>query len=136
MMLILYKMCLAMVAVINLLPVVGLFSAERLAQGYGIEVSGNDLQVLLRHRALLFGIIGGFVVYALFVPLAAWPAMVMAGVSMVGFMIVALMFGPINEALRTVFLADVVGIVALTIAMVLHAMGLDQLPPTVTCRGV
>ncbi len=121
-----YKLCLLAVALINLLPVLGLLSAERLAQGYGITITDNDLHILLRHRALMFGIIGGFMIYALFVPAAQVAAMVMAGISMVGFLVLALTLGPYNDALRTVVVVDIVGIVALAIAAVLRGAGLVQ----------
>ena len=122
----LYKLCLLAVAIINLLPVLGLFSAERLAQGYGITIADNDLHILLRHRALMFGIIGGFMIYALFVPVAQAAAMVLAGISMVGFLVLALALGPYNDALRTVVVVDIAGIVALAIAAVLRGAGLAQ----------
>lgn len=121
-----YKLCLLAVALINLLPVLGLLSAERLAQGYGITIADNDLHILLRHRALMFGILGGFMIYALFVPAAQGAAMVMAGISMVGFLVLALTLGPYNHALKTVVLVDIAGIVALAIAILLRGAGLVQ----------
>ena len=46
------------VGVINFLPVMGVLSAARLSQAYAIELDGNDLVILMRQRALLFGIVG------------------------------------------------------------------------------
>ncbi|MDX1733491.1 MAG: hypothetical protein R3228_03960 [Halioglobus sp.] len=107
------------VGVINFLPVLGVLSAERLSQAYGIATPGSDLEILLRHRALLFGIVGGFVLFSLFAPLYQGAAMVMAGVSMVGFLFFLFQVGGYNEALHRVMIVDVVGIACLAVAAVL-----------------
>jgi hypothetical protein len=54
------------VGVINFLPVIGIISASKLSQAYSIELASNDLIILMRHRALLFGIVGGFIFYSIF----------------------------------------------------------------------
>jgi hypothetical protein len=74
------------VGVINFLPVMGVISAARLSQGYSVELVGNDLVILMRHRALLFGVVGGFILYSVFAPQYQGPAMVMAAVSMIGYL--------------------------------------------------
>lgn len=50
---------LALVGLINLVPVVGALSSDGIATAYGVAVEGPDLTLLLRHRAVLFGIVGG-----------------------------------------------------------------------------
>ena len=50
------------------LLVVGVLGAERLNQLYGIDASEPNLAVLMRHRAVLFGLLGGFFVLAAFKP--------------------------------------------------------------------
>ncbi len=120
---------LLMVGIINFLPVMGVLSAGRLSQAYGIEVVGNDLEILLRHRALLFGIIGGFVLYSLFVPGYQVAAMVLAGLSMVGFLVVLWLVGGYNAALHKVMVADLVGIVCLAGAVVCRYLGASDAIP-------
>ncbi len=56
------------VAVIHLLPISGFFGVERLATLYEIEITDSNLEILMRHRAILFGILGGFLGYAAFTP--------------------------------------------------------------------
>ena len=56
------------VAVIHLLPISGFFGVERLATLYEIEITDSNLEILMRHRAILFGILGGFLAYAAFTP--------------------------------------------------------------------
>ncbi len=52
------------VGLINFAPIGGLLSAELLANSYGITAPHGDLLILLRHRALLFGIVGGLLIVA------------------------------------------------------------------------
>ncbi len=55
-------------AVVNLLPVTGAISNTLLSRAYQIEALHPDVSLLLRHRAILFGIIGALLVYAAFTP--------------------------------------------------------------------
>ncbi len=116
---------LILVGLINTLPVIGVISAARIASGYAVEVSGPDLEILLRHRALLFGVVGGFILYAAWFPLLHWPAIALAAVSMTGFLLLAWSVGGYNAALGKVALADVVGLVLLAVATLLKLLA-DQ----------
>ena len=110
------------VGVINFLPVMGVLSASRLAEAYSIQLLGNDLVILMRHRALLFGIVGGFVLYSVFVPAMQPAAMVMAGISMAGFLFFLWQEGGYNAALHKVMIADIVGIACLAGAVILKTL--------------
>lgn len=114
-----FLVLLFLVGLINFLPVLGALSAERLAQAYSIEVVGSDLEILLRHRALLFGIVGGFILVSVFIPVYQGAAMIIGAVSMVGFLVLALQVGDYNAALQKVLWVDVGGIVLLAAAAVL-----------------
>jgi hypothetical protein len=104
------------VGVINFLPVIGVISAERIAQAYAIELSGNDLIILMRHRALLFGVVGGFILYSVFVPAFQAAAMVMAAVAMIGYLYLVWAVGGYNDAIQRVATIDLVGIIFLVAA--------------------
>jgi hypothetical protein len=54
------------VAVIHLLPVTGVLGSDRRAALYGISLSEPNLTILMRHRAVLFGILGLVFVVAAF----------------------------------------------------------------------
>ncbi len=73
----------------------------------------------MRHRALLFGILGGFILYSAFFASYQGAAMIMAGVSMIGFALLVIIVGDYNESIFQVLIADIVGIVFLLIAFVL-----------------
>ena len=115
-----YLVAIAVVGVINILPLVGVLSATRIAGAYGVAVDGPDMEILLRHRALLFGIVGGFVLVSLAIPQYRLAALAMAGVSMLGFLALAVSVGSYGAALGRVVTADLVGAGALAVALCLH----------------
>lgn len=114
---------LIIVGLINFLPVLGVLSAAKLSQAYSIELLGNDIVILMRHRALLFGVVGGFVLVSVFVPAWQWPAMGMAAISMLGFLWLAWSVGGYNESIARVALVDMAGMVCVAVAAVLKYLG-------------
>jgi uncharacterized membrane protein len=111
--------CLVVVGLINIVPVIGVISAQKLESTYFVTLAGNDLAILLRHRALLFGILGAYILYSAFSPFHQFAAMIMAGVSMVGFAVLVLGTGGYNEAIGKVLFIDILGILFLIAAAVL-----------------
>lgn len=111
--------CLIVVGLINLVPVIGVISAQNLESAYSVAIAGTNLEILMRHRALLFGILGVFILYAAFNPLYQLAAMIMGGASMVGFALLVIGVGDYNEAIGRVLLFDVLGIFLLLVAAVL-----------------
>ena len=55
---------LIVVGVIHLIPISGALGVGRLNSLYGISITGPDLSILMRHRAVLFGLLGLFSIYA------------------------------------------------------------------------
>lgn len=78
-----------LVALINLYPVIGVLSSEQLVALYGIEFVSNDHLLLMRHRAVLFGLLGAFILYAAFKPSVRPLAAVAALISMISFIAIA-----------------------------------------------
>lgn len=117
---------LILVGIIHLLPVSGVLGAERLSALYGLSLIDPNLLILMRHRALLFGLLGLFMVYAAFKP-SIQPLAFFAGfLSVVSFIAIAWSVGGYNEAVRKVVIADVVAVIALGIAGVLYVLGRNQ----------
>ena len=107
------------VGVVNFLPVAGLLGAETLANAYGIDAPAGDLLILMRHRALLFGIVGALIIASAF-RRHLRPAAIAAGfVSMIGFIVLALDTG-YGAKIGTVVWIDVVASVALVVVAVLQ----------------
>jgi len=115
----LITLCLAVVGLINFVPIAGLLSAQKLESSYSIELASNNLIILMRHRALLFGVLGGFIFYSAFVPSYQGAAMIMAAVSMVGYVALVYLVGGYNDSMFKVLVVDVVGVVLLAIAVIL-----------------
>ena len=74
------------VAVIHLLPLSGVLGARRLEALYGVAIADRSLEVLMRHRAVLFGLLGTFFVVAAFVVELQLVAFVFGFVSVVSFL--------------------------------------------------
>jgi hypothetical protein len=99
--------------VIHLLPLPGVLGAQHLARLYGVTVDDPNLVILLRHRAVLFGLLGAFLVAAAFKSDWRLLAAVLALVSAVAFLVIALQVGGYNGALQRVVLADVIAVTCL-----------------------
>lgn len=108
-----------MVGLINTIPVIGIWSGEVLDRLYATGPLSADLLILMRHRALLFGIIGLWVLAAAFRPALRTSAMLAAAVSMGGFVLLAQLQGGYGEKIRGIVTADVIGLVLLALAFVL-----------------
>ncbi len=108
---------LIIIGIIHLLPVSGVISVDRLATLYGVAISEPNLELLLRHRAVLFGLLGGVFVVAAFVPSYQPLALILALVSIGSFFYLALLAGVGSEGaasftpeIRRVLSADVVAL--------------------------
>ena len=116
---------LLLVALIHLLPLAGVLGAAKLSSLYGIPVQDPNLEILMRHRAVLFGLLAAFLAYAAFHRPLHGLALVAAGVSVVSFLVLAAMVGSYNAALSTVVKADIVALVLLVAAAAVHLRGAD-----------
>lgn len=106
---------LLVVAVIHLLPVFGVLGTAQLATLYGLSFDEPNLAILMRHRAVLFGVFGIFIGFAAFRP-AYQPAAFLAGfVSVVSFLGLAVAVGGYNAQVGRVFTADIVALVCLVV---------------------
>ncbi len=111
---------LLVVAVIHLLPITGFFGVDRLASLYGIEITDGNLEILMRHRAILFGILGAFFAYAAFNPTLQPMAFIAAFASLASFFFLSLSVGDFSDSIRKVVVADVVASVCLLGSIVLY----------------
>jgi hypothetical protein len=104
-------LCIA--GVINLLPVVGVLGASWLKSLYGFDIAGADLEILLRHRAVLFGIIGVLLLAAALRPALRGVAVILAFASMASFIVIALFVGGYGAPVTKIIIADIIGLIAL-----------------------
>ena len=106
--------------IINVLPVVGILSNERLQQLYGIDPLNNDLALLMRHRAVLFAIVGGLLIAAAWQPMLRTPAFVAGMVSMLSYLVLMGLIEINNPALVRIAWVDVVGCILLAAGYIVH----------------
>ena len=111
---------LLLVALIHALPLLGVLGAARLSALYGIAVTEPNLEILLRHRAVLFGMLAVFLAYAAFKPEMHTLALTGGLLSVVSFMALTMMVGSPNAALQTVFKVDVAALGLLLAAGAAH----------------
>jgi hypothetical protein len=106
---------LVIVGLIHLLPITGVFGADRLAALYGIAVDDLNLAILMRHRAVLFGLLGAFLLLAAFKPALQFIAFVAGFVSVISFLWLVLAAGDYNAQIARVFVVDLVALASLVV---------------------
>jgi len=111
---------LLVVAGIHLLPISGFFGVGQLASLYKVQITDGNLEILMRHRAMLFGILGLFLAYAAFRPALQPIAFVAAFLSLASFLYLSISIGDFNDAIRRVVIADVVASVSLLVSIGLY----------------
>ena len=114
---------LVIVGAIHLLPLSGVLSAEWLTALYGVSFSDPNLVILMRHRAVLFGLLGLFLMFAA-LRRSMQPAAFVAGfVSVLSFLFLAWSVGGYNAQIGRVFVADIVAFICLLIGVAAYAYG-------------
>lgn len=111
---------LIVVGLIHLMPIPGVLGGQRLAALYGLRFDEPNLNILMRHRAVLFGMLGLLLIYAAFEPAVQSLAFVAGFISVSSFLWLAWSVGSYNTQVGRVFAADVVALVALAIGATAH----------------
>lgn len=81
---------LLLVGMVHLVPAMVVFAPGRLPTAYGVAVDGPDLELLLRHRAVLLGLVGAACVAAAFSPPLRGAVVVGALLSVTSFAVLAI----------------------------------------------
>ena len=113
---------LLLVAAIHALPLVGVVGASKLSSLYGIAVQEPNLEILLRHRAVLFGLLAALLAYCAFQPQLHRLGLVAGFVSVVTFLAFAQLVGGYNSSLAAVVRADIIALVLLVIGSTVHVL--------------
>lgn len=108
---------------IHLLALSGVLGAERLTALYGLPFDDPNVLLLMRHRAVLFGLLGLFLVVAAFRPRWQRAAILGGLVSVVAFLALAA-GGGYNAQLGRVVTADWVALACLVVGSVAHLRSL------------
>ncbi len=113
---------LLLVGLVHVLPVSGVLGAESLQRLYGVSVDEANLQILLRHRALLFAMLGAFLIAAAFKPSLRPPALAAGLISTASFIALAESVGAYNAWIQRVVMIDWAALAALLLALVLNVI--------------
>lgn len=119
-------LALLLAGAIHLLPLSGVLGADALQRLYGIAVEGPDLTLLLRHRAVLFGLLGGFLVAAAFRPVWRTAGLLAGLASVLAFLLLAWLEPGWGPAIRRVVVADLVVLAALLAGLLVNVIGARQ----------
>lgn len=112
--------CLLLVGIIHLLPLSGVLGVDQLQKLYGITFAENNLAILMRHRAVLFGISGAFMITAAFKPKFQLAATIMGLLSVFSFITITWLVGDYNAAIQKVVWVDWVAAALLIISLALN----------------
>ena len=116
----------AVAGVIHLLPLVGLLGRSTLERGYGVDLGqGNDLTILMQHRALLFGLISAACWIAVVVPGWRFAVGIGALVSMLGFVLIAALQTH-GAPIAKIMWIDLGAALLLGLCLVLHARSITS----------
>ena len=107
---------LVVVGVIHLLPLSGVLGPARLGVLYGLAFDDPNLAILMRHRAVLFGLLGAFLVYAAFRPVLQPLAFIAGFISVGSFLWLAWSTPGYNASIGRVVAADWVALACLLVA--------------------
>jgi len=108
---------LLIVGLVNFYPLVGVVSNQAISDLYGISVDTAALEILLRHRVILFGLLGTFIIVSAFRPSLQLPACIGGIVSMVAFVLVAISVGGYDSRIQTIVNIDIAASLLLLLAM-------------------
>ena len=105
------------VGVIHLLPLSGALGNKQLETLYGLSFTDPNLSILMRHRAVLFGLLGLFFLLAAFQPQYQPAAFVAGFVSVLSFLWLALAVGGYSAQIARVFRADIIALACLIVGV-------------------
>ncbi len=112
---------LIIVGIIHLLPLSGALDTERLSALYGVTLQDPNLVILMRHRAVLFGLLGLFLLYAAFRPAFQAAALIGGIISVGSFLWIATATGGYNPLLGRVVAADWIALACLLLVAAILA---------------
>lgn len=104
------------VGLLHLYPALGVFGPERLGEIYDIVSDDADTLLLLRHRAVLFAMLGVALIAGGIRVRWRWPALLAGLVSTLSFVLLAFPLDDNSAAVTRVFWTDVVSSAALILA--------------------
>ena len=103
------------VSIIHLVPIIGVLGSERLSFLYGLDFEEPNLLILMRHRGVLFGLLGVFLAYAAWQPQFQLIGLIAATASLGSFILIAWFTHDYNAAIDKLIKGDLVGMLCVLI---------------------
>jgi hypothetical protein len=118
-----FRISLFIAGIINLLPAVLAIFPDKIAKAYGIELPNANYELLLRHRAAFFGLVGGLLIYSA-ISRKWYEVSTLVGLfSMLSFVVLYFMIGHgIGAELKKVMQIDLIAIAVLAIGGLVYWM--------------
>lgn len=113
-------------AFIHLLPLSGALGQRSLSKLYGLTIPDRNIEILIRHRAILFGLLGIFLAFAAFDASLQVAAFIAGIVSTGSFLVLARRVGEYNTQLSRVVRADRAVLMALLIGALASVLAHDM----------
>jgi hypothetical protein len=111
---------LLLVGLLNLTPAIVFFAPERSISLYAIDLSEPNLSIVMRHRAVLLGLLGAALIYGAFRKEFLVPVIVAALLGKAAFLFLVYSSAAANVELGRVALFDIGAVVVLLTALALH----------------
>jgi hypothetical protein len=110
-----FRISLLLSGIINFIPSLLVFFPNKINASYGIDVTNSNLELLLRHRAVLFGIVGGLMLFSALSKRYYDLSVIIGSISMLSFVILYFSIGTINSELKKIMLFDITAMIILII---------------------
>ncbi len=110
------------VSIIHFLPVAGVLGSDSLSKLYGVSIQDSNTEILLRHRAVLFAIIGIFLFLSVFRNDYQPLAIAIGLISVVSFLMLTWSVDGLNSKISRVVMIDWVALVLLIAAGVINIL--------------
>ncbi len=109
---------LILVGMIHLPPLFGMLGSDQLTSLYGVSIDDPSLLLLMRHRAVLFGILGVFFIMASRVEGLQMGALVAGFASVGSFLVLTWTSDAYNTSIGNVALVDLVALALLVLGLI------------------
>lgn len=109
-----------LVGLLNLTPAVVFFAPSRSLSLYGVELPADDIGIMVRHRAVLLGLLGAAMIYAAFRKQVVVPVVTAALVGKAAFLYLIWTASRHTAEMERVAMFDIAAVVVLIAALVLH----------------
>ncbi|MBP6003794.1 MAG: hypothetical protein KA746_10205 [Pyrinomonadaceae bacterium] len=109
-----------LVGVLNLAPAIVFFAPERSLSLYAIDISEPNLGIVMRHRAILLGLLGAALIYGAFRKEFLVPVIIAALIGKAAFLFLVYSSSGANAEIGRVALFDIGAVAVLIVAIALH----------------